>query len=105
MLQVCPTDIVHAPAERIWRLVTTPTELARWTATTLIDAPDGSLGAGDRLVLGAGPGHVMRVIFRVIDAVPPRRLALHIRLPLGVTNDEVIEIAAIGPGASRVTFN
>jgi len=105
MLEVCPTDVIHAPAERIWRLVTTPTELARWTDTTLIEAPDGALGAGDRLVLGAGPGHVMRVIFRVVDAVAPRRVALHIRLPLGVTNDEVIEIAAIGAAASRVTFN
>jgi len=105
MLEVCPTDVIHAPAERIWRLVTTPTELARWTDTTLIEAPDGALGAGERLVLGAGPGHVMRVIFRVVDAVAPRRLALHIRLPLGVTNDEVIEIAAIGAAASRVTFN
>ena len=105
MLQVCPTDVVHAPAERIWRLVTTPTELARWTDTTLIESPDRALGAGDGLVVGAGPGHVMRLIFRVIDAVPPHRLALHIRLPLGVTNDEVIEIAAIGPAASRVTFN
>jgi len=47
----------------------------------------------------------MKVIFEVQDAVPLHRLAIHIRLPFGVTNDEVIEIAPIGVDACRVTFN
>jgi Activator of Hsp90 ATPase homolog 1-like protein len=105
MLHVCPTEIVHAPAERLWHLVTTPSDLARWSDTTVIEAPDRDLRPGDHLVLGAGVGHLMKVIFRVLDVVPPRRLALHIRLPFGVTNHEVVEIAPIGGGACRVTFN
>jgi uncharacterized protein YndB with AHSA1/START domain len=29
-MDVCPTDIILAPAEHVWRLVTDPQELARW---------------------------------------------------------------------------
>jgi len=116
MLHICPTDVVHAPAEGIWRLVSRPSELVRWTDTSWIPAgtertrpvgevPDRELRAGDRLVRGAGIGHRLTVVFEVRDTVPPRRLALHIRLPFGVTNDEVIEIAPLGAEACRVTFN
>ena len=105
MLNVCPTEVVHAPADRVWRLVTTPTELARWSDTKVIEAPDRELLAGDRLVLGAGIGHHMKVTSRVEDAVRPRHLAVRIRLPLGVTNNEVIQITPIGADACRVTFN
>ena len=71
----------------------------------MIDGPDRELRAGDRLVLGAGVAHRMKVVFLVQDAVPPQRVALHIRLPLGVTNNEVIQITPIGADACRVTFN
>ena len=105
MLHVCPTEVVRARAERVWVLVATPTELAQWTDTRVIEAPARELRPADQLVLGAGIGHAMKVIFEVQDAVPPHRLAIHIRLPFGVTNDEVIEIAPIGVDACRVTFN
>jgi hypothetical protein len=105
MLHVCPTEVVEAPAERIWQLVATPSELARWSDTRLIDAPDRELRAGDRLVLGAGLGYRMKVIFHVREAVRFRQLAVDIRLPFGVTNDEVIVIAPLGDTACRVTFN
>ena len=56
-------------------------------------------------MLGAGIGHHMKVTSRVEDAVRPRHLAVRIRLPLGVTNNEVIQITPIGADACRVTFN
>ena len=105
MLHVCPTDVVNAPAERIWQLVATPRELTRWSDTTVIDAPDRELRGGDRLVLGAGLGYRLKVIFHVREAARPRELALDIRLPFGVTNDEVIQITPLGENACRVTFN
>jgi len=104
-LHVCPTSIVRAPAQRVWHLVATPVELARWSDTRIIDAPARELRAGDRLVLGAGIGHRLKVIFRIEEVSRPRRLGLHIRLPLGVTNDEVIEITPIEADGCRVTFN
>ena len=105
MLHVCPTEVVHASAERVWQVLTTPRELVRWTRTSLIVAPDRELRGGDRLVLGAGVGHRMKVTFQVREAIRPQFLALDIRLPFGVTNDEVIRITPLGADACRVAFN
>ena len=104
MLRVCPTDIVRAPAVRVWSLVTEPRELARWSDTRIIEAPERALDAGDRLLLGAGAGHRMRVVLDVQEAAAPRRLALRIRLPFAVVNHEVIEIVPLDEHSSRVTF-
>jgi uncharacterized protein YndB with AHSA1/START domain len=103
-LHVCPTDIVRAPAHRVWTLVTTPDELAGWSDTRIVDAPGRPLDVGDRLVLGAGPGHRMRVVFDVREAAAPRHLALRIHLPFAVVNDEIIEIVPLNEHSSRVTF-
>lgn len=104
MLHVCPTAIVRAPALHVWNLVTTPDELARWSATRIVEAPGRPLDGGDRLVLGAGPGHRMRVVFDVREAAAPRHLALRIHLPFAVVNDEIIEIVPLDGHSSRVTF-
>jgi uncharacterized protein YndB with AHSA1/START domain len=103
-LQVCPTEVVNASAERVWHLITMPRELAAWTETSLVAAPARELRAGDRLVVGAGPARWFRVIFRIREAVRPERFAIDVQLPLGVTNDETIRIAPIGPGSCRVAF-
>ena len=105
MLQVCPADVVNAPAERVWQLVTMPTELARWTDTLLIDAPDRQLRAGDRIVFGAGVAQHLKVVLTIRDVVPTRELSLQVRLPFGVTNDEVIRITPLAANACRVAFN
>jgi len=105
MIQVCPTDIVQASPDRLWYLLTNPRELAGWSDTSLVEAPERELTAGDRLVLGAGIAHRFRVTFYVRAAVRPRLLSLDIRLPFGVTNDEAIDISPVGSGTCRVTFN
>src|SRR5262245_52060636 len=105
MIQVCPTDIVYASPVRIWDLLTNPRELAGWSDTTLIEAPEREITAADRLVLGAGMAHRLRVVFHVRQAVRPRLLSIDIRLPFGVTNDETIEISPLGSDMCRVTFN
>jgi hypothetical protein len=104
-LEVCPTDIVHAPVPTVWDLIATPRELAGWSKTRIIEAPDRELRAGDRLVLGTGIGWRMKVVFEVERTLRPRQLALTIRLPLGVTNHEVIDIAPVAEDACRVTLN
>ena len=71
----------------------------------MIEAPDRELRAENRLVLGAGIGHRLKVFFCVQDAVRPWHVAIDIRLPLGVRNHEVIEMRPLGPDGCRVTFN
>src|SRR5262249_46883630 len=105
MMHVCPTDVVHAPTDHVWHLLTTPRELAGWTDTTLVESPAQELREGDRVVLGAGIGHRLRVIVRVREAVRPQVLSLDIRLPFGVTNAETIDVSPIGARDSRITFN
>jgi hypothetical protein len=105
MIQVCPTDILQASPDRIWDLLTNPRELAGWSDTGLVEAPGREITAGDRLVLGAGIAHRFRVVFHVRQAIRPRLLSIDIRLPLGVTNHETIDISPVGSDACRVTFN
>jgi uncharacterized protein YndB with AHSA1/START domain len=104
MLHVCPTEFVRASAEQVWRTILAPRELARWTDTHLIEAPNRDLREGDRLVLGAGPGHRMRVTLGVRKIVAGEECALYVRLPFGVANDEVIRVTPFGPDACRVAF-
>jgi uncharacterized protein YndB with AHSA1/START domain len=101
-VEVCPTDVVLAPAERIWPLLTEPRKLAQWTGTTLVDGPARPVNAGDHLVLGVG---VFRITLEVLDVRPPRQLTLDVGLPFGVTNHEEIQITPIDAHTSRITFN
>jgi uncharacterized protein YndB with AHSA1/START domain len=101
-MEVCPTDVVLAPAERIWRLLTDPRKLAQWTGTKLVEGPACLMSVGDHLVLGAG---VLHITFDVLDMLPPRELRLESRLPFGVTNHEEIQVTPIDAHSSRVTFN
>jgi uncharacterized protein YndB with AHSA1/START domain len=101
-MDVCPTDVLDASAERIWQLLADPRALAQWTGTTLVEPRAGPLQTGDRFVLRAG---VFRITFAVLDMDPPRQLTLDVALPFGVINHEQIQITSIDPRASRVTFN
>jgi uncharacterized protein YndB with AHSA1/START domain len=100
-MEVCPTDVVLVPAERIWHLLTDPRKLAQWTGLKLIEGPARPMRAGDHLALGFG---VLRITFDVLDVCPPRKLTLESRLPFGVTNHEQIQITPIDAHSSRVTF-
>jgi uncharacterized protein YndB with AHSA1/START domain len=101
-MEVCPTDVIGAPAERVWRLVTNPQELARWTGTKLVEGPARAVGAGDRLVFRAGMFHIT---FDVLDMQAPQRLTFDIALPFGVTNREQIQITRIDAHSCHTTFN
>ena len=101
-MKVCPTDVVLAPAERIWHLFTEPRKLAEWTGTKLVEGPACPMSVGDHLVFRAGG---LRISFDVLDMRPPRQLMLQTRLPFGLTNREQIQITPIDAHSSRVTFN
>jgi uncharacterized protein YndB with AHSA1/START domain len=99
----CPTDVVAAPAERIWELLVDASSLARWTKTRLVEGPKRPLQAGDRIVCGAGPG--LRAIFDVLEVVPQQTLRVDVTMSFGIVNHEVIQLAAIDDTHTRVTFN
>jgi uncharacterized protein YndB with AHSA1/START domain len=101
-MEVCPTDVILAPAERVWRLLTNPHELAQWSGTKLVEGPARAVSAGDRLVFRVG---ILHITFDVLDMQAPRQLTLDIALPFGVKNLEQIQITPVDAHSCRTTFN
>src|SRR5438105_10743575 len=50
-----------SPPERIWSLLSSPFELERWLGVKLLAGSGRPIAVGDRLVFGAGLGHLMQV--------------------------------------------
>ena len=102
-IQICPTDIIAAPPERIWELLINPEAVARWAGAKVLEAPDHPLAVGERFVLRPAPG--LRVSFLIRGMKPAEQLALEVALPFGVVNDELVQITPLEGGRARVTFN
>ena len=83
-MEVCPTDVILAPAEHVWRLLTNPHELAQWSGTKLVEGPARAVSAGDRLVFRAA---MLHIIFDVLDMQAPRQLTL---------DDATVRLASAG---------
>jgi uncharacterized protein YndB with AHSA1/START domain len=101
-MEACATDILFAPAERIWLLLTDPRKLSQWTGTKLVAGPACPMSPGDHVVARVGG---LRITLDVLDMRPPRQLMLHVVLPFGITNHEQIQITPIDAHSSRVTLN
>ena len=99
-IQTCPTTIVQAPAERVWCLLTTPSELQRWTGLKIVKGPDRPLTTGDEIVFRSG-----LIRFQVGNLERLRRLELEVHLPFGIVNHEVMVISPVSNAACRVTYN
>lgn len=101
-MEVCPTEVIHAPVERVWHLLTDPRQLAQWSGAKLDEGPECPLRAGDRFILRK---RRMRISFQVLDANALQHLRLYIRLPFGIVNHEQVQLTALSTTACRVTFN
>ena len=104
-IQTCPTALVQAPAGRVWHVLTTPSELQRWTGLKIVKGTDRPLATGDQIVFRARLGAFLEVRFQVMDLEPLRRLALEVQLPFGIVNHEVVVIIPESNRACRVTYN
>jgi uncharacterized protein YndB with AHSA1/START domain len=101
--ETCPTDIVRAPRERVWDLLTNPARLDDWLGVKVVEAPARTLAVGDRLVFGPAPG--LRLSWNVLSIEPLRTLELDIKAPLGIRNHEIVVLSPVGGDSCRVTFN
>jgi hypothetical protein len=104
-VEVCPTDVVAAAPERIWELLTDPSQYPRWADGVVVAGPSGRVQPGDRIVLATGPLRLFRARLDVVAMCASEELTLDIGLPFGLRNHEVIRITLAGEGACRVTFN
>jgi uncharacterized protein YndB with AHSA1/START domain len=99
---VCPTELTHAPVQRVWHLLTDQRQLAQWSGAKLHERPEGPVGTSDRFILRK---RGMRIRFRVLDANPLQHLRLSIQLPFGIVNHEHVQLTALSATACRITFN
>jgi uncharacterized protein YndB with AHSA1/START domain len=101
-MEVCPTEVIHAPVQSVWNLVADPRRWAQWSGAKLDKGPERSVRAGDRVILKK---RGMRIGFQVLEANPVQRLTLFIRLPFGIVNHEQVQLIVLSTTTCRVTFN
>jgi uncharacterized protein YndB with AHSA1/START domain len=104
---VCPAATVNAPPERVWSVLADSTAFSAWTDAELVRAvPPGPAAAGQRIDLRARAlGRWWPIRINVLEAVPPSRLVVDVRLPFGTVNHETIQIVPEGENRSLVRFN
>jgi hypothetical protein len=99
--ETCPTDVIHAPPERIFELLTNPLRFG-WLGVKVVEAPARNLAAGDRLVFGPAPG--LRMSWDVLSLERLRTLELDVKVPFGIRNHEIVVVSPLGSDSCRVTF-
>jgi hypothetical protein len=99
--ETCPTDVAHAPVERVWELLVEPARLG-WVDAKLIHGPARRLIVGDRLVFAAS--FRLRVTWTITALEAPRLLGMDIDLPFGMMNRQTIVLSRLDAETSRVTF-
>jgi hypothetical protein len=107
MTAVCPTDVVEAPIDVVWRLLTEPAGWGGFFDVRIIRiVPPGSARVGQRVFAESGPRlfhFKVRFEFTAVDA-ERHRLGLQVRLPFGVTVREDLHCAAVSESRCRVTY-
>ena len=104
----CPTDVVEAPLEVVWGLLTDP---ARWgeffdVRITGVE-PAGPAHVGQRFRGESGPRvlHlVVRFAYTRVDTAP-HRLGMDIQLPFGITVREDLDVVPLGAARCRVNYH
>jgi hypothetical protein len=107
MTLVCPTDVVEAPVEVVWGLLTDPAGWGGFFDLRVREVhPPGPAHAGQRVVAESGPQFLhlkVSLEFTRIDATH-HRLGLRVALPLGVVVREDMSCVALEAGRCRVTY-
>lgn len=104
----CPTALVNAPIDIVWRLLTEPTG---WTEffdirVTRIDPP-GPAVVGQRIYGDSGPRFMHLVVtleYTKID-VGRRTIGVNVQLPLGVTVCEDLSCSAVSDSQCQVNYH
>jgi hypothetical protein len=103
----CPTALVNAPIDIVWKLLTEP---AGWTEffdirTTRIDPPDPAV-VGQKIYGESGPRILrLRVTLEYTDIdVARRTIGLNVQLPLGIAVREDLSCIAVNNTQCRVNY-
>ena len=108
MISVCPTDVVEAPIDRVWGLLTAPADWGRFYDVSIDRVvPPGPATEGQVVHGRSGPGFLaLEVRFRFVRVDGANhRLGVEIQLPFGIAVDEELSCRALGPGRCRVNYH
>ena len=104
----CPTSIVDAPVETIWRLLTRPEKWGEFFDLHVLSVElPGPAAVGQTIVGESGPRRLrlkLRFRFTKVDN-QNYQLGFDARLPFGVTVREDLSCARLGVGRCRVSYN
>jgi ligand-binding SRPBCC domain-containing protein len=104
----CPIAVVHAPAERVWNLLSEPANYDQWwEAQTGAITPPGSAQPGQRIEAGTTAlGRQWNVIHITVEHIDHARRVIDLttRLPFGITVHNHITCVLLDPTTCRVSF-
>lgn len=104
----CPTEVVDAPIERVWSLVTRPEEWGNFYDLVVTRVtPRGSAKVGQQ-VAGVTPawGIRFRISGRIIEVnESTHRLRIDFRMPFGLRVGEEMRLTRIDRAKCRVTYS
>ena len=107
MTRLCPTDMVDAPVEVVWDLLTHPADWDKvFDVRVCRVSPPGPARVGQRVDTESGPRllHLrVRFDFNYIDEAR-HRLGLTVSLPLGVSVSEDLVCSALDATHCRVVY-
>ena len=106
-LSTCPIATVHAPVERVWRLLADPSRYDLWwEAHTVSIIPEGPAQAGQQVIAYVGARGLKGAVHLTVQSVEPakRQLDLLTKLPLGITVHNHITCMPLDQQQTRVSF-
>ena len=105
MLRICPTDVVSAPVERVWTLLTS--DYTTWVDARLVRRdPDGPAVPGQRIHLTSSELGLTFHVHLTVERVDPasQTLGLLVQLPFGMMMRDTIVCTPLGPDRTQVQY-
>jgi hypothetical protein len=105
MLRICPTDVVSAPVERVWTLLTS--DYTTWADARLRSRePDGPAVPGQRIHLTTSELGLTFPVQFTVERVDPasHTLGLLVQLPFGMMMRDTIVCTPLAPDRTRVQY-
>jgi len=107
VVEVCPADLVHAPVETVWSLLSDPSQYDRWwdAHTTRIDPPGPAVAGQSIQGWTQAWGKRWTVDLRVEEVIAERhQIRFRSALALGIGMMNHISCTAIDSATCRVQF-
>ena len=106
-VSACPVATIHAPAERVWRLLSQPDNYALWyDAQTLSITPEGPAKPGQQIraqTTAFGRRWPIGIRVEMVDE-SKRQIRFRTALPLGITGDNHLSCVPLDEANCRVSF-